>query len=47
MNRLELASMAAGSVLVVGGVAWIFPPAGLIVAGVLLFAVSWDSGASA
>jgi hypothetical protein len=31
----------AGLVLVVAGVSWIYPPAGMILCGLLLFAYSW------
>lgn len=44
MGRLEVVCMAVGCVLVVGGVAWIFAPAGVIAAGIVVFAVGWDSG---
>lgn len=46
MGRLEVVCMAAGCVLVVGGAGWIFIPAGVIVAGVMLFAFAWDSGSA-
>ena len=41
MKRLEVVSMAAGSALVVGGAAWIYAPAGLIVLGGLMLFAGW------
>lgn len=37
----DLHVMCAGITLLTAGVAWVFPPAGLMVAGVLLVAVAW------
>lgn len=42
MNRVEQACMASGALLVVGGAAWAFAPAGVICAGILLLLASWD-----
>jgi len=35
--------LVLGALLVAGGVAWIFPPAGLIVAGVVLLLLGWPA----
>ena len=35
----------AGAALIVAGVAWLFPPAGLIVGGAALLAISWRASA--
>jgi len=43
-NRFPLIYLVLGSVLVVSGVAWIYKPAGLIVAGALLMAAAFASG---
>lgn len=42
----QLVLLLAGFAAVVAGVAWVFPPAGLIVAGVgvSVFALMWDFG---
>lgn len=46
MKRDELACLIAGALLVVTGVAFMFWPAALVVAGALLFAMSIDRGSS-
>ncbi len=45
----QLLLLLAGAVLVALGVAWIFPPLGLIVAGLGLcaYALLWDFGGKA
>lgn len=37
----ELLVLVAGALCVSAGAAWVFPPAGLMVLGVLLLAVAW------
>lgn len=44
MGRIEWACLALGAVLLVAGVAWVFPPAGLMVAGLLLLAGGMPRG---
>lgn len=39
--KSTLALAATGMALVVGGVALVYPPAALVVAGIFLLAVSW------
>lgn len=45
---VQLLLLVAGALLVALGVAWIFPPLGVIVAGLGLcaFALLWDFGGS-
>lgn len=46
---LQLILLVAGALIVVAGLAWIFPPLGLIVAGLGLcaYALFWDFGGKA
>lgn len=41
MRVAALALVCAGAALLVGGVAWVYPPAGLIVAGLLCLAAGY------
>ena len=45
---LQLILLVAGALIVVAGLAWIFAPLGVIVAGLALcaFALLWDFGGS-
>lgn len=45
---LQLVLLLAGAIAVAAGIAWIFPPLGVIVAGLALcaFALFWDFGGS-
>lgn len=40
----DLAVLGVGVLLMAAGAALVFPPAGLLVAGVMLVAVSWPEG---
>lgn len=42
VRRIEIASVALGACLLVAGTAWVFAPAGVILAGVLLLAFGLD-----
>jgi hypothetical protein len=43
MNRFTIGAALLGFALVVAGVAWIYPPAGLIVGGLLLLLAAHGS----
>lgn len=43
MSLLSLTLIVVGSILLVGGAAWIYRPAGLIVAGLIFLAAGVDT----